>query len=93
MHVPFTPILDGRFNYKQMCPRSFYQSMHKELGDLEKKKAAAERKARTHRLVERAIAQVHPHAIYSRATPRKYFFANLRGDRGRLDCRRERSWP
>lgn len=38
MHVPFTPILDGRFNYKQMCPRSFYQSMHKELGDyLEKR--------------------------------------------------------
>lgn len=33
MHVPFTPILDGRFNYKQMCPRSFYRSMHKELGD------------------------------------------------------------
>lgn len=33
MHVPFTPILDGRFNYKQMCPRSFYQSMHKELGN------------------------------------------------------------
>ena len=33
MHVPLTPILDGRFNYKQMCPRSFYQSMHKELGD------------------------------------------------------------
>lgn len=33
MHVPFTPILDGRFNYKQMCHRSFYQSMHKELGD------------------------------------------------------------
>lgn len=33
MHVPFTPILDGRFNYKQMCPRSFYQSMHRELGD------------------------------------------------------------
>lgn len=38
MHVPFTPILAGRFNYKQMCPRSFYQSMHKELGDyLEKR--------------------------------------------------------
>lgn len=38
MHVPFTPILDGHFNYKQMCPRSFYQSMHKELGDyLEKR--------------------------------------------------------
>lgn len=33
MHVPFTPIFDGRFNYKKMCPRSFYQSMHKELGD------------------------------------------------------------
>lgn len=33
MHAPFTPILDGRFNYKQMCPRSFYRSMHKELGD------------------------------------------------------------
>lgn len=33
MHVPFTPILDGRFNYKQMCPRTFYRSMHKELGD------------------------------------------------------------
>ena len=33
MHVPFTPILDGRFNYKKMCPRSLYQSMHKELGD------------------------------------------------------------
>lgn len=33
MHVPFTPILDGRFNYKQMCPRSFYQSLHKDLGD------------------------------------------------------------
>lgn len=33
MHVPFTPILEGRFNYKKMCPRSFYQSMHKELGN------------------------------------------------------------
>lgn len=33
MHAPFTPILDGRFNYKQMCPRAFYQSLHKELGD------------------------------------------------------------
>ena len=38
MHVPFTPILDGRFNYKKMCPRSFYQNMHRELGDyLEKR--------------------------------------------------------
>lgn len=38
MHVPFTPILNGRFNYKKMCPRSFYQTMHKELGDyLEKR--------------------------------------------------------
>ena len=33
MHVPFTPIVDGRFNYKKMCPRAFYQSFHKELGD------------------------------------------------------------
>lgn len=33
MHVPFTPILDGRFNFKGLCPRSFYQSFHKELGD------------------------------------------------------------
>lgn len=33
MHAPFTPIMDGRFNYKQMCPRSFYKTMHKELGD------------------------------------------------------------
>ena len=38
MHVPFTPILNGRFNYKKMCPRSFYQTMHGELGDyLEKR--------------------------------------------------------
>lgn len=38
MHVPFTPILDGRFNYKRMCPRMFYQNMHRELGDyLEKR--------------------------------------------------------
>lgn len=33
MHVPFTPILDGRFNYKQLVPRTFYQTLHKELGD------------------------------------------------------------
>ena len=38
MHVPFTPILDGRFNYKKMCDRRFYQTFHKGLGDrLEKK--------------------------------------------------------
>lgn len=38
MHVPFTPILDGRFNYKKMIPRTFYQNMHRELGDyLEKR--------------------------------------------------------
>ena len=38
MHVPFTPIVDGRFNYKKMCPRMFYQNMHRELGDyLEKR--------------------------------------------------------
>lgn len=33
MHVPFTPILDGRFNYKKMCDRKFYQTFHKDLGD------------------------------------------------------------
>lgn len=33
MHVPFTPILDGRFNYKKLVPRDFYQAMHRELGD------------------------------------------------------------
>lgn len=38
MHAPFTPILDGRFNFKKMCPRTFYQSLHKDLGDyLEKR--------------------------------------------------------
>lgn len=38
IHVPFTPILDGRFNYKKMCPRMFYQNLHRELGDyLEKR--------------------------------------------------------
>lgn len=38
MHVPFTPILDGRFNYKKLVPRDFYKSMHGELGDyLEKR--------------------------------------------------------
>jgi hypothetical protein len=38
MHVPFTPILDGRFNYKKMCDRKFYQTFHKGLGDrLERK--------------------------------------------------------
>lgn len=33
MHAPFTPILDGRFNFKKMCPRTFYQSLHKDLRD------------------------------------------------------------
>lgn len=33
MHAPFTPILNGRFNFKKMCPRTFYQSLHKDLGD------------------------------------------------------------
>lgn len=33
MHVPFTPILEGRFNYKRMVSRTFYQTLHKELGD------------------------------------------------------------
>lgn len=33
MHVPFTPIKDGRFNFKKLCPRQFYQSFHKDLGN------------------------------------------------------------
>lgn len=33
MHAAFTPILNGRFNFKKMCPRTFYQSLHKDLGD------------------------------------------------------------
>lgn len=33
MHVPFTPIKDGKFSYKGLCPRSFYQGFHKGLGD------------------------------------------------------------
>ena len=33
MHAAFTPILDGRFNFKKMCPRTFYQTLHKDLGD------------------------------------------------------------
>lgn len=32
-HLPFTPILGGRFNFKKMCDRSFYKSLHKDLGD------------------------------------------------------------
>lgn len=33
MHAPFTPIKDGKFNFKGLCPRSFYQQFHKGLGD------------------------------------------------------------
>lgn len=33
IHVPWTPILDGRFNFKQQCPRTFYKTLHRELGD------------------------------------------------------------
>lgn len=33
IHVPWTPILDGRFSFKQQCPRAFYKTLHKELGD------------------------------------------------------------
>ena len=33
MHIPFTPIKDGKFNYKGLCPRAFYQQFHKGLGD------------------------------------------------------------
>ena len=33
IHVPWTPILDGRFSFKQQCPRTFYKTLHRELGD------------------------------------------------------------
>jgi hypothetical protein len=34
MHIPFTPITkDGRFSFAKVCPRSFYQRFHKEIGD------------------------------------------------------------
>lgn len=33
IHVPWTPILDGRFSFKRQCPRTFYKTLHKELGD------------------------------------------------------------
>ena len=32
-HIPFTPILEGKFNYKKLCQRAFYQTLHRELGD------------------------------------------------------------
>lgn len=33
MHAPFTPIINGRFNFKKLCPRTFYQTFHRGLGD------------------------------------------------------------
>lgn len=33
IHIPFTPIVGGRFCYRDMVPRSFYKTMHKELAD------------------------------------------------------------
>lgn len=33
MHVPFTPVLDDRFNFKRMCDRVFYSRLHKDMGD------------------------------------------------------------
>ena len=33
IHVPFTPVVDGRFCYKAMCPRTFYQHLHTRLAD------------------------------------------------------------
>lgn len=32
-HIPFTPVLEGKFNYKKLCPRAFYKTLHRELGD------------------------------------------------------------
>lgn len=31
MHFAFTPILEGRFNYKKLCHRQFYQQLHAEM--------------------------------------------------------------
>ena len=60
MHVPFTPILDGRFNYKKMCDRRFYQTFHKGLGDhLEKKMGyRPEVELSEGKKAERALSQV-----------------------------------
>lgn len=60
MHVPFTPILDGRFNYKKMCDRRFYQTFHKGLGDhLEKKMGyRPEVELSEDKKAERALSQV-----------------------------------
>lgn len=33
MHVPFTPMVDGTFNYKKLVPRTFYREFHRALGD------------------------------------------------------------
>lgn len=33
IHIPFTPVVDGRFCFKAMCPRTFYQHFHTRLAD------------------------------------------------------------
>lgn len=33
IHVPFTPMVDGTFNYKKVVPRTFYREFHRALGD------------------------------------------------------------
>lgn len=60
MHVPFTPILDGRFNYKAMVPRTFYQTMHKELADYLESQMGyrPEIELDEEKKLERAISQV-----------------------------------
>lgn len=65
MHVPFTPILDGRFNYKQMVPRTFYQTLHKELGDYLEKKLGyrPEISLDESKKTERALSQVRKEDI------------------------------
>ena len=61
MHVPFTPILDGRFNYKKLCPRSFYQTMHKELGDYLERRLGyrPEIELSEEKKAEKVLSQVH----------------------------------
>lgn len=60
MHCPFTPIVDGKFSYKTMCPRSFYQQFHKRLGGYLEKELGyrPEVELSEERAVEKALSPV-----------------------------------
>lgn len=68
MHAPFTPILDGSFNYKKMCPRSFYKTFHKELGDFleEKMGYRPEVELSEERIAEKELSKL-PHSALEQA--------------------------